>query len=109
MEYLKNKNRTIIQVCIVLLVSLLLFAFQDIRKTADEEIETLFIKARGEITPDSNIIIIHFSEEDIARIGPWPIKRNYYALLINQLSSLGVKKIGLEIFSKLKICNTVCI
>lgn len=98
MEYLKNKNRTIIQVCIVLLVSLLLFAFQDIRKTADEEIETLFIKARGEITPDSNIIIIHFSEEDIARIGPWPIKRNYYALLINQLSSLGVKKIGLEIF-----------
>jgi transcriptional regulator with PAS, ATPase and Fis domain/CHASE2 domain-containing sensor protein len=76
----------------------MLFAFQDIRKTTDEEIETLFIKARGEITPDSNIIIIHFSEEDIARIGPWPIKRNYYALLINQLSNLGVKEIGLEIF-----------
>ncbi|MDZ7626463.1 MAG: sigma 54-interacting transcriptional regulator [Ignavibacteriaceae bacterium] len=34
----------------------------------------------------------------MARIGPWPIKRNYYALLINQLTSLDVKKIGLEIF-----------
>ena len=80
------------------LVSLVLFTFQDIRKTADREIENLFNKTRGEINPDTNIILIHFSEEDIARIGPWPIKRNYYALLINQLTSLGVKKIGLEIF-----------
>ena len=80
------------------LISLVLLTFQEIRKTADREIESLFIKTRGEISPDTNIIIIHFSEEDIARIGPWPIKRNYYALLINQLTSLGVKKIGLEIF-----------
>ena len=50
------------------------------------------------MSPDTNIVLIHFSSEDIARIGPWPIKRNYYALLINQLSNLGVKKIGLEIF-----------
>ena len=50
------------------------------------------------MSPDTNIVLIHFSNEDIARIGPWPIKRNYYALLINQLSNLGVKKIGLEIF-----------
>jgi transcriptional regulator with GAF, ATPase, and Fis domain len=50
------------------------------------------------LSPDTNIVLIHFSNEDIARIGPWPIKRNYYALLINQLSNLGVKKIGLEIF-----------
>ena len=80
------------------LVSLVLFAFQDIRKTADREIESLFSKTRGEINPDTNIIIIHFSEDDISRIGPWPIKRNYYALIINQLTNLGVKKIGLEIF-----------
>ena len=75
-----------------------MIALPQIRTAADEEIESFFIQARGEICPDSNIIIIHFSEEDIARIGPWPIKRNYYALLINQLSKLGVKKIGLEIF-----------
>jgi transcriptional regulator with GAF, ATPase, and Fis domain len=95
---LKNKYQTIIQVFIVILVSLLLFIFQDVRKNADEKIETFLIQARGEIVPDTNIIIIHFTEDDIARIGPWPIKRNYYALLINQLSNLGVKKIGLEIF-----------
>lgn len=65
---------------------------------ADSSITNLFVKARGEIKPDTNIIIIHFTEEDIFRLGPWPVKRNYYALLINQLSGLGVKKIGLEIF-----------
>jgi transcriptional regulator with PAS, ATPase and Fis domain/CHASE2 domain-containing sensor protein len=95
---LRNKKQIIIQISIVLLATLFLLVFQNIRKSADNEIENIFIQVRGEISPDSNIILIHFSEEDIARIGPWPIKRNYYALLINQLSNLGVKKIGLEIF-----------
>jgi len=75
-----------------------LFLVPDFRKSIDNEIENLFIKTRGQLEPDTNIIIIHFSENDIARIGPWPIKRNYYALLINQLTHLGVKKIGLEVF-----------
>ena len=76
----------------------MLIIFQDIRKTADKEITQLFIKTRGELDPDTNIVLIHFSSEDIERIGPWPIKRNYYALLVNQLTNLGVKKIGIEIF-----------
>ena len=95
---MRNKKQIIIQISIVLLATLFLLAFQNIRKSADNEIENIFIQVRGEISPDSNIILIHFSEEDIERIGPWPIKRNYYALLINQLSNLGIKKIGLEIF-----------
>jgi len=98
LKYLKNKKQILIQIAILILVSLSLLIFPDIRKNADKEIETYFIKTRGELKPDTNIVLIHFSSEDIARIGPWPIKRNYYALLINQLSSLGVKKIGIEIF-----------
>ena len=82
----------------MLLVSILLIIFNDLRRSVDEKVQNLFVQVPGETTPDTNIIIIHFSEDDIARIGPWPIKRNYYALLINQLSSLGVRKIGLEIF-----------
>jgi Nif-specific regulatory protein len=98
LKSLKNKEALLIRIAVFALISLVLMTFQEIRKTADREIESLFLKTRGEISPDTNIVIIHFSEEDIARIGPWPIKRNYYALLINQLTSLGVKKIGLEIF-----------
>jgi transcriptional regulator with PAS, ATPase and Fis domain/CHASE2 domain-containing sensor protein len=98
LNQLKSKKQTIILLSITILASLLLIFFSDFRKNVDEEIQTVIVKTRGEVNPDTNIIIIHFSEDDIARIGPWPIKRNYYALLINQLSNLGVKKIGLEIF-----------
>jgi len=93
-----NNKTFLISLAILVLTCLSLFIFSEFRKNADEEIEKFFIKTRGEISPDTNIILIHFSEDDIARIGPWPIKRNYYALLINQLTSLGVNKIGLEIF-----------
>ncbi|KAA0242436.1 MAG: CHASE2 domain-containing protein [Ignavibacteriae bacterium] len=98
MSHIKYKNYVLIRITILILVSLVLFLVPDFRKSIDNEIENLFIKTRGQIEPDTNIIIIHFSENDIARIGPWPIKRNYYALLINQLTHLGVKKIGLEVF-----------
>lgn len=98
MKYPKNKKQILIKIGILILLCLALLIFPDIRKKADKEIETFFIKTRGELRPDTNIVLIHFSSEDIAQIGPWPIKRNYYALLINQLSSLGVKNIGIEIF-----------
>jgi transcriptional regulator with GAF, ATPase, and Fis domain/CHASE2 domain-containing sensor protein len=96
--YLKKHTQILIQLIIVILSCLVLFSLSDFRKSIDEESEFFFIKARGELQPDSNIILIHFTSEDIARIGPWPIKRNYYALLINQLSKIGVKKIGIEVF-----------
>ena len=95
---LKDKKQLYLHVGIVILISLLLLVFQNFRNNVDNQIATISYRAKGEINPDTNIIIIHFSEDDIARIGPWPIKRNYYALLINQLSNLSVKKIGLEIF-----------
>ncbi len=65
------------------------------------------MKTRGEVNPDTNIIIIHFSEDDIARIGPWPIKRNYYALLINQLIKSWSKKNWFRNLFKFKICNSI--
>ena len=95
---LKDKKQLYLQFGILILIVLLLLVFQNFRNNVDKQIATISYRVKGEIRPDTNIIIIHFSEDDIARIGPWPIKRNYYALLINQLSNLGVKKIGLEIF-----------
>ncbi|MBK9097249.1 MAG: sigma 54-interacting transcriptional regulator [bacterium] len=98
MLQIKDKNSFLIRIAVLVIISLILFLAYDLRKNIDNEIESLFVRTRGQLEPDTNIIIIHFSEEDIARIGPWPIKRNYYALLINQLTNLEVKKIGLEVF-----------
>ena len=81
-------RKKIIQICVVLLVFLFLFLIPGIRSGVDSAVGDLFNKVRGELEPDSNIVLIHISGNDIERIGPWPIKRNYYALLINQLSKL---------------------
>ncbi len=98
MPHTKDKKHLLIRIFAVLIISLLIFLANDLRKSIDTDIENLFVQTRGQLEPDTNIIIIHFSADDISRIGPWPIKRNYYALQINQLTNLKVRKIGLEIF-----------
>ncbi|HEY7751479.1 MAG TPA: CHASE2 domain-containing protein, partial [Ignavibacteriaceae bacterium] len=75
-----------------------LYFFGDTASEVNRSIETVFSKIKGESEPDTSIVIIHITSSDIERLGPWPIKRSYYALLINSLTSQQVKKIGLEIF-----------
>jgi transcriptional regulator with GAF, ATPase, and Fis domain len=67
-------------------------------KNADRIFENIYSLIAGEKVPDTNIVIIHISESDLERIGPWPIKRSYYALLIKELTKQNVNKIGLEVF-----------
>lgn len=48
--------------------------------------------------PDPNIVLIHATREDIDQLGPYPLKRSYYALIIRQLTELNVRAIGIETF-----------
>lgn len=53
---------------------------------------------RGETRLDTNVVVILLDGDDINALGGWPLKRSYYALLINALDNLGAKVIGLDIF-----------
>ena len=99
-----NRN-TIIKISIALLTIAILFTFQVIPNTFDSFIASSFSKISGEQEPDSSIVIIHITSQDIEQLGPWPIKRSYYALLLNNLSSYQVKKIGLEVFLSAKFVS----
>ena len=79
--------------------------FRVIPNTFDSFLYSAFSKITGEREPDSSIVIIHINSEDIEQLGPWPLKRSYYALLINNLSSYNVKKIGLEVFLSAKFAS----
>ncbi|MEO8398575.1 MAG: sigma 54-interacting transcriptional regulator [Ignavibacteriaceae bacterium] len=92
----------LIKLIIFFIVILFLLLFEGIGKSTDRQVESAFSLLRGELSPDTNIVIIHITENDIDKIGPWPIKRSYYALLINNLTNQNVKKIGLEIFLSAK-------
>lgn len=95
-------NKLIVGFLLIILSCLMIFLFTDSFNPIDLSAEKVFNKVRGERSPDSNIVLIHISTSDIESIGSWPIKRSYYALLINNLTRNNSKSIGLEIFLSAK-------
>jgi transcriptional regulator with GAF, ATPase, and Fis domain/CHASE2 domain-containing sensor protein len=93
-----GKSKILIKIFLVILACLILLLFKDIESSLNKSVEEVYSLVAGEDKPDTNIVIIHISAEDIERVGPWPIKRSYYALLINSLTKMEVQKIGVEVF-----------
>ena len=95
-------QKLLIRLIAFLLAVIVLLIFSGINKQADHQIENIFYHIKGQTQPDTNIVIIHLTESNIDKLGQWPIKRSYYALIINSLTKQHVKKIGLEIFLSAK-------
>ncbi|MDX1371874.1 MAG: YihY family inner membrane protein [Nitrososphaeraceae archaeon] len=95
---MKSRLNILIKIISVVVIWLGLFYFAGLSNDINNGAERIFKIIKGEAEPDTNIVIIHVSKDDIDKIGPWPIKRSYYALLINNLTKQRVKKIGIEIF-----------
>ncbi|MDT7043023.1 adenylate/guanylate cyclase domain-containing protein [Candidatus Nitronereus thalassa] len=49
-------------------------------------------------TPDSRIVLVTISEQDIRSIGRWPLIDHTVAQLLEQLSQYGTRAIGLDIY-----------
>ncbi len=92
-----NKKQ-IINFLVTIFVICGILIFQTFFSDINNSIKKGFSNINGQQTPDTNIVIIHVSPSDIINLGDWPLKRSYYALLINNLTELNVRKIGLEIF-----------
>ncbi len=95
-------QKFLIRLIAFLLAVIVLLIFSGINEQADQQIENVFYHVKGQTQPDTNIVIIHLTGNDIDKLGQWPIKRSYYALIINSLTKQKVKKIGLEIFLSAK-------
>lgn len=95
--FFKIKNKIFVNAVILAAVFTFLFTSETVERKVNNFSFDLFKSALGEDAPDTNIVLIKISENDISQIGPWPLKRSYYALLINKLTELGAAKIGLEI------------
>ncbi|MFO7445472.1 MAG: sigma 54-interacting transcriptional regulator [Ignavibacteriaceae bacterium] len=93
-----DRNKLLIKTGFIVFIFVILLILPGSRNSVDSGFEYLYSLSAGQPKPDTNIVIITISPEDINRIGPWPIKRSYYALLLNSLSQYGVKAAGLEVF-----------
>ena len=99
------QNKIIIKIILFVTIIIFLFASEGINNYINNGVEAIFTSIKGSVKPDSNIVLITITGNDIDRIGPWPIKRSYYALLIKTLADLKVKKIGLEVFLSTKFSS----
>jgi len=96
------KNKFLIKIVLTAVSMLLLFLLQSSGRGINKSIENAFSIIRGQQQPDTNIVIIDITQNDIDNLGHWPLKRSYYALLINSLTKYNVKRIGLEVFLSAK-------
>ncbi len=100
MQILKKAsvNKKIVMLSISILIFVILFVFSSVQNIVNGSIHSVFQRITGEKEIDSTIVLITINDNDIQVLGGWPIKRSYYALLINKLHEANVKKIGIEIF-----------
>ncbi len=110
-QYFINTNinsmskKQIVLFIISIVIICLIYIFTSLSLGFNTSVHKIFANIKGEEQPDSNIILVHINSNDIEILGDWPLKRSYYALLINNLTKLNVKKIGLEIFLSEKITS----
>ena len=95
-KLLENKKH--IKISAVIFALMLVLFFNPVSESINYTLQGFFQKLAGESTPDSNLVIIKIDAQDIEKLGSWPLKRSYYALLLSYLNQYDVKGIGIEIF-----------
>jgi transcriptional regulator with GAF, ATPase, and Fis domain/CHASE2 domain-containing sensor protein len=50
---------------------------------------------RGTHRPDTNLVLIYVDESAVKALG-WPVRRNFYALMIKTLTDLHIRAVGVE-------------
>jgi transcriptional regulator with PAS, ATPase and Fis domain/CHASE2 domain-containing sensor protein len=104
-SFLQKNKFLLLKIFLLFIAIVSVSSISAIKESVNHSSESLIKNVLPEKLPDSSIILIKITIEDIEKIGPWPVKRSYYALLIRNLKSLGVKKIGLEVFLSARITS----
>jgi DNA-binding NtrC family response regulator/CHASE2 domain-containing sensor protein len=62
----------------------------------DAQFASLGYALRGTADADSTVVLVYVDESSIATLG-WPVRRNFYALMIKALTDLHVRAVGMEV------------
>ncbi|MCK5571939.1 MAG: CHASE2 domain-containing protein, partial [Bacteroidetes bacterium] len=62
----------------------------------DDSLHVMHYRIRGTQPADSTIVLVYIDDESLRSLG-WPVKRNFHALMLNVLSELGARAIGVEV------------
>ena len=65
--------------------------------SVEDQITALKYQLRGERQADTNVVIVYI-DDDALRILGWPVRRNFYALMVKALTELGAKAVGIHAY-----------
>ncbi|MBI5475960.1 MAG: sigma 54-interacting transcriptional regulator [Ignavibacteriales bacterium] len=80
-----------------IILLLLNYIFPSAIETAENGWLNIAYRLRGSSDLDTNIVVMYLDGEDIKALGGIPLKRSYYALLVNALYENGAGVVGFDI------------
>ena len=64
--------------------------------SVEDQVTSLKYQIRGSRQADTNIVIVYIDDDAMKDLG-WPVRRNFYALMVKALTDLDVKAIGIDV------------
>ncbi len=64
--------------------------------SVEDQVTSLKYQLRGSQQADTNIIIVYIDDDAMKDLG-WPVRRNFYALMVKALTDLHAKAIGIDV------------
>ncbi|MDI6766851.1 MAG: sigma 54-interacting transcriptional regulator [Bacteroidota bacterium] len=92
-----NFKQFILGICVTIIIIFSSLLFPAVFENIDRSILSIEYQLRGTKSVDTSIVILYLDNDDIASLGGLPLKRSYYALLIDALRDLDVGVIGFDI------------
>ncbi|MBI3364225.1 MAG: sigma 54-interacting transcriptional regulator [Ignavibacteriae bacterium] len=97
MKWKLHRNPFLLGTGMTILVLALLAIFPKAFRAFDRSVLNVEYSIRGESKIDSSIVVLYFGNDDITSLGGLPLRRNYYALLIEALHELRARTVGIDI------------
>ena len=64
--------------------------------SVEDQVTALKYHLRGGLQADTTIVIVYIDNDAVKDLG-WPVRRNFYALMVKALTELRVRSIGIDV------------
>jgi DNA-binding NtrC family response regulator/CHASE2 domain-containing sensor protein len=89
-------RRLLFSIGITCIASLIVFILTGPLTSVENQLTTTRYALRGQIPGDSNIVLVYIDNDAIKALG-WPVRRNFYALMVKALTDLQARAIGIDV------------
>jgi transcriptional regulator with GAF, ATPase, and Fis domain/CHASE2 domain-containing sensor protein len=91
-----TRQHILVNISFVLLALLLVIILHAPLASVEDQVTALKYQLRGPQQADTNIVIVYIDNDAVRDLG-WPVRRNFYALMVKALTELQVKAIGIDV------------